>query len=89
MEKIYKRKLTYCEAKRHYVYIEKKKRDLFPSTDHDFDVVVNNMKLPVKVDKQNRIWAALFWDKLPHFRKGDTIIFSKNADGSFNVRIEK
>jgi len=89
MNEIYRRKLRYSEAKRHYIRIEKKYRDMFPPAGETFIVVIDNQKFEVAVGSLNRIWAAIFWEKLPRFREGNMIVFSKNPDGSFNVTIEE
>lgn len=85
----YRRKLRPTEAKRHYITISKEYRDVFPPSGEIFKIIVNNENIDVTIDKSNRIWAALFWDRLPHFEEGDTIVFSKNPDDSFNVSMEK
>lgn len=89
MQEIYKRKLTSTEAKRHFIFIEKKYRDMFPQARETFEVVIDNEKFEAAVGSLNRIWAAIFWEKLPHFREGDAIAFLKNPDSSFNVSIEE
>jgi len=89
MQKEYKRKLSRTEAKRHYVYIEKKFADLFPPSGEVFKILVGKERLEVLIDRQQRIWAAMFRDSLPHFNEGDTVIFSKKQDGSYAVSIER
>lgn len=88
INEICRQKLSPTEAKRHFIRVRKKYRDMFPPAGETFVVVIDNEKFEVTVGSLNRIWAAIFWDKLPHFREGDTIVFSKNPDGSFNVSIE-
>jgi len=88
MNEVYKRKLRYSESRRHFIHIGKEYRDMFPPTDETFIVVIEDKRIEVAVGSLDRIWAALFWDRLPRFREGDTIVFSKNADGSFDVYME-
>lgn len=88
MNEIYKRKLRYSEARRHYIRVDRRHMDMFPPVGETFTLVIDDQKFEVKIGSLNRIWAALFWDKLPHFREGDMIVFSKSPDGSFNVYME-
>jgi len=86
---IYKRRLTPSEAKRHFVYIAKDHRNMFPPPGKEFKVDVDNQKIDVKIDSKWRIWAALFWEKLPSFQRGDVVVFSKLASDTFKVEVEK
>jgi hypothetical protein len=88
LEKQYRRKLSRTEANRHFVYIESHS-DLFPPPEKIFKILVGKDKMEVKLDKRHRIWASIFWDCLPHFSEGDTIIFSKNNNRSFTVNVER
>ena len=88
MKEIYRRKLCYSESRCHYIKVSKKYRDMFPPTGEPFTLFIDDQKIDVEIGSLNRIWASLFWGKLPHFRGGDTIVFSKNPDGSFNVSIK-
>lgn len=85
---VYERKLSRTEAKRHFIYVDEKHRDLFPPQRRKFNILVKNQKVEATIDSQWRIWAALFWDDLPSFEEGDTIVISKNRDGSFMVEVE-
>ena len=89
MKEIYKRKLRYSEARRHYIRVSKKYRDMFPPAGEPFTLLIGDQKIDVEIGSLDRIWASLFWDKFLHFRWGDTIVFSKNSDGSFNVYMEE
>jgi hypothetical protein len=89
MQEIYKRKLSYWEANRRLILIQKRHRDMFPSAEETFTVVIDNLKFEVTIDSFNRIWLEELWKRLPHFREGDTIVFLKNPDGSFNATIEE
>lgn len=80
----YRRKLSVTEANRHYVYIEKQYRDIFPPFGETIRIIIDDYKVEAKIDRLNRIWASLFWDHLD-FEMGKTIVFTKNPDGSFNV----
>lgn len=89
MQEIYKRRLSPTEAKRHYVYIENDALWLFPFVGKPFKIRIGKKEFEVAIGSENRIWATLFWEKLPHFREGDTIFFLKKPDGSFYVGIEE
>jgi len=89
MQEIYKRKLSYSETNRHFIHIDKRHRDMFPPAGETFMVVIDNEKFEATIDSFNRIWLDELWKRLPHFREGDTIVFSKNPSGSFNVTIEE
>lgn len=88
MKPICERKLTPTEVNRHFIRIEKKYRDIFPSAGEAFKIVVEKEKLKVTIDKQGRIWASKR-KSLAKFNEGDTIIFSKKSDDTFNVSIER
>jgi len=89
MQEIYKRKLSYWEANSHLIPIDKGHRDMFPPAGETFTVVIDEEKFEATINSFNRIWLEELWKRLPHFREGDTIVFSKNPDGSFNVTIEE
>jgi len=94
MNKIYKRKLSKNEARRHFIYIESKYREMFPEQGKDFKIKVKAEEFDVSIDKQWRIWASLFWDLLfsdfPDLKKeGAVVTFSKNPDGSFKLFLKK
>jgi len=89
MSEVFRKKLAYSESSRHYIRILKDYRDKFPLPHKPFFVVVNGPRFEVVLDSSYRVWAAMFWNKLPRFRGGDIIIFSKNEDGSYNVTVEK
>lgn len=86
---VYKRELSPTEARRHFVYVDGKHREIFPHPGERFNVVVGSQKIEVAIDKQWRIWAAMFWDKLPHFEGGNVVVLSKQRNGSFTVSIEE
>jgi len=88
MKSIYKRKLTPTEVKRHFIRVGKKYLDIFPSAGEAFKIVVEEEKLRVTMDKRGRIWASKR-KGLAKFSEGDTIIFSKKSDDTFNVSIER
>jgi hypothetical protein len=91
MKKIYKHRLKRSEALYHFIKVNEKNRGMFPPWDESFDIIVKGKKIKtkVKVDRLDRIWAGVFWRKLPHFDEGDKLVVSKNPDGSFNVDIEE
>jgi len=89
MSEVFRKKLAYSESSRHYIRILTDYRDSFPPPYEPFFVVVNGQRIEVVLDSSYRVWAAMFWDKLPRFRGGDTIVFSKNEDGSYNVTVEE
>lgn len=72
----YERKLTSSEAERHFIYVDKGYREMFPSG-KQFTLEVGKEKVKVKIDSKGRIWAALFWDCLPSFKKEDMVVISK------------
>ncbi|MEM2144251.1 MAG: hypothetical protein QW279_02740, partial [Candidatus Jordarchaeaceae archaeon] len=86
---IYKRKLTPSEVKRHFIYVEKEYRCMFPPPGKEFEIIIKKEKINVKTDSRWRIWAALFWDDLPSFHVGDVIVFSKNPNDVFKIEVEK
>jgi hypothetical protein len=88
-ELIYKRKLTPSEARRHFIYVDEEHRSMFPPPGKEFEIIVKNQKIKVKVDSQWRIWAALFWDYLPSFQVGDVIVISKTPNGVLKIAVEK
>jgi len=69
--------------------IDKGHRDMFPPAGETFTVVIDNLKFEVTIDSFNRIWLEELWKRLPRFKEGHTIVFSKNPDGSLNVTIEE
>jgi hypothetical protein len=85
---VYQRKLSPTEAKRHFVYITFDGRGYFPPAGQEFKVVIGKHIVEVKVDSKSRVWGAMFWDRLPHWNRGDTITFTKNKDGSYTVMVE-
>jgi len=89
MIEVFRKKLAYSESSRHYIRILKDYKDEFPEPYKPFIVVIKGERIEVVLDSSYRVWAALFWDKLPRFRGGDTIIFSKNEDGSYTVNVEE
>jgi len=89
MSVVYKKKLTYIESKRHFIRIGKDHIDKFPIQNVSFYVVVNGKRFEVALGARHRILAAIFWEKLPSFKQGDTIIFSKNKDGFYTVSVEE
>lgn len=89
MNEVFRKKLAYSESSRHYIRILKDYRDRFPQPYEAFFVIINGQRFEVVLDSSYRVWASMFWDKLPQFRGGDMIVFSKNADGSYNVTVEK
>ena len=89
MEEKYERKLTFSESNRHYIYITKNYRDIFPPAGKEFMIVIDNRKFEAKVGKQNnRIWAANFRDYID-MSEGITLVLSKNPDGSFTLKTRK
>jgi hypothetical protein len=85
----YKRKLTSSEAERHFIYVDKSHRGMFPPPGKQFTLEVGKEKVKVKIDSKGRIWAALFWDCLPSFKKEDMIVISKISDRLFKIELEK
>lgn len=85
----YKRKLTPSEAERHFVYVDKSHKQMFPSSGKEFTLKVGKEKVKVKMDSKGRIWAALFWVHLPSFKREDIIVISKISDGLFKIEVEK
>ncbi len=86
---IYKRKLKQSESERYYIYISEESSDMFPPQGKKFDVTVGNKRFEVRIDKYRRIWANYFWQLFPSFKQGDTVVITKNKDGSYNVDVEK
>ena len=85
----YRRKLYRTEAKRYFIYVDENHRDIFPLQRKKFSILVKNQKVEeAAIVFQWRIWDALFWDDPPSFEEGDTIVISKNSDGSFTVDVE-
>ena len=60
----YVRKLSYIEQKRHFIYITREFREMFPRLKEPFTLVVDEEKFPVNIDRQGRIWASLFRSKV-------------------------
>ena len=89
MKFVYRKKLTPVEAERHYIYVDKGHRDIFPTPREEFKIVIthNRRVLKAKIDANGRIFSPLY--EYITFKEGDTIIFAKNPNGSFNVSIRE
>jgi hypothetical protein len=85
---VYKRKLRQSEAERHFIYVEKAHRDLFPNRHVQFNVMVGKNLFNVEIDSLWRIWANYLWNKLPSFGEGDIVEMEKNVDTSFKISVE-
>lgn len=71
------------------MYVDKSHREMFPPPGTEFTLEVGKEKVKVKIDSKGRIWAALFWDYLPSFKRDDIIIISKISDVLFKIEVEK
>ena len=89
MKKVYEKKLAPSESSRHYVRILEEYRDLFPLPYSHFSIKINDEIVDVTLDASYRIWIGAFWKKLPTFKMGDTIIFTKEDDGYYTVTMKK
>lgn len=85
----YSRKLRQSESESSYIYIETAFRKIFPPLYTKFKVIVDGKGYEVQIDSHWRIWANRFWAKLPSFKKGDTIVISKNESNSFKITVNK
>lgn len=88
MRFVYKRKLTLTEAKRHYIFVDKGHRDIFPSPKDNFKIIIDHDKLlDARIDAEGRIYSRLC-DYIT-LKEGNTIVFAKNYNGSFSVSIKE
>ncbi len=69
------------EAKRHFIYVAKGSRDLFPREGEPFDIIVDERKIIVKLNPKGRIWASPLFEG--PMEAGKTIVLYKNPDGTF------
>ena len=81
---VYDRTLTYWETKRRFIRIAKAEVGFFPERKQEFKIIIDGRPYPAQLDKQDRIWAGLFFDILD-LKEGDMISFSKNK-GSYVLR---
>lgn len=81
--KSYLRKLTPTEVKRHYIYIAKDYRDMFPKIGKPFKVWVNGEKIEVKLDAGGRIWLG--YKAFEDLKPSDTVELTRNPDGTFSI----
>jgi len=61
---------------------------MFPSPEDSFKIVVNhNRVIEATIDSRGRIYSRLW--KYVALEEGDTIVFARNPDGSFNVTLKE
>lgn len=92
-EKVFSKRLTPSEVARHCIRINKESRALFLEAQKSFTVIVGNKRIEMIIDNYDRIrflycdWSV-FTDLL-NFVEGDTVVFYKNSDGTFNLSVKK
>jgi hypothetical protein len=93
MNKIFCKKLTRSELDRHYIRVNKRDRPLFPPAGVPFTAIVGKTRIEMIIDKYDRIYIQYrFWDSLREpldIEEGDTMVFSKNPDGTFTISVQK
>jgi hypothetical protein len=85
----YKRTLSSTEALRHFIYIDRHARKMFPPPGKQFDVVVNKQVLKVSLDIHGRIFALTSLDTLPHLHEGDVIVLAWNNRFLYTLTVEE
>jgi len=88
MKNVYERKLSYTEAKRHFIYVQSATWESFPPSGEPFTLRVGERKFEVKLDKLNRIWSADFRDYID-LTRNNVVVFKKDKDGSFVLSLKK
>lgn len=89
MEKIYEKRLSPTEAKRHYVYIESDAASkIFPPMGKSFKLRIGKEEFEAKMDNHFRILAAVFKDHID-FTEGNVFVFKRASDGSFTLDVKK
>ena len=88
MRFVYKRRLILTEVKRHYIFVDTEHREMFPSPEDSFKIIVDHDRvLEAKIDSEGRIYSRLW--KYITLEEGDTIVFARKRNGSFNVSVKK
>ena len=81
------RSLSPSEAKYKYFSLTKETREDFPPKDEVFNAKFKGKSYKLKVNNKECIMISELYHKY-HFAEGDTVKFSKNKDGTFEVTVQ-
>ena len=82
----YERTLIASEVERHFIYINRDYRSMFPLPHEKFKLIVGGKKFDVCLDSYGRLWGAVFWKKLGKIKIGDKVVIVKKSDDTFILK---
>lgn len=74
----YRKQLSYIEAERHFIYISRRVKNMFPKKGQTFTLLIGDNEFKASVDNYGRLWAnSNLIKKYIEFKPHKVFIFTK------------